>query len=78
MDWGYLWFAKSGFLYKPMHENEVILLFGLLIHYFKDDFVINSYSTLFLIVLRAKIYLSKGIKQSIFIARENVRGYAKE
>jgi hypothetical protein len=33
-----------GLLYEPTYENEVILLFGLLIPYLKDDFVIDQYS----------------------------------
>jgi len=32
-----------GLLYEPTYENEVVLLFGLLMPYFKDDFVVDRY-----------------------------------
>jgi hypothetical protein len=32
-----------GLLYEPTYENEVVLLFGLLIPHFEDDFVIDRY-----------------------------------
>jgi hypothetical protein len=32
-----------GLLYEPTYENEVVLLFGLLIPYCKDEFVIDRY-----------------------------------
>ncbi len=35
--------CARGLLYEPTYESEVILLFGLLIPHFKDDFVIDSY-----------------------------------
>ena len=32
-----------GLLYEPTYENEVVLLFGLLIPYFEDNFVIDKF-----------------------------------
>jgi hypothetical protein len=33
-----------GFIYYPHYENEVVLLFGLLMPHFRNSFVINEYS----------------------------------
>jgi hypothetical protein len=35
--------VARGLLYEPTYENEVVLLFGLLIPYFEDKFVIDRY-----------------------------------